>query len=297
MSQEWLCSYYKTHFFETEYQKLPYGIAKNEQKEDEPVSLPEYRSSRFFYRHRSTPPWPHRAGAAHTHNQCELIYFVRGDAEHIVEDRKYLLAKGDLVIVRPQTYHDIFFLSEREYERYNILFDIEALGLSLAAEVCERFEVVSLAASPMTAAIFPKLETYRSRLSPEEFEAAATHLLFELFYDLSLLTPEGERPYSTLHPTLSRALAYIRDNLFTVRDVGEVAAQLHVTESYLFRLFRAELKTTPKRYITDKRLVTAQSLIRLGRRPSEVCFACGFGDYTAFWRAYKRMFGISPSEE
>ena len=95
---------------------------------------------------------------------------------------------------------------------------------------------------------------------------------------------------------LTDALVYIRDNLFTVRDVGEIAAALHVTESYLFRIFRTELSTGPARYVTEKRLLAAQSMIRLGRRPSEVFSECGFQDYTAFFRAYKKFFGTAPSQ-
>ena len=94
---------------------------------------------------------------------------------------------------------------------------------------------------------------------------------------------------------LANALSYIRENLFTVRSVGEVADALRVTETYLFRLFRTELKTTPKKYLTDKRLVAADSLLRLGRRPTEVALECGFSEYTTCFRAYKRMFGTSPT--
>lgn len=257
---------------------------------------PEFRSQSLFFRYKVSDPWPQGAGGSHTHSQFELIYFLHGDAAHIIEERKYPLTRGDLVIVRPQKYHDIVFSSPKEYERYNILFDAEALGLREAFAVSERFEVVSLVSEPTTAAIFPKLEHYREHLAPDEFERAAVHLLYELFCDLSLLSPEGERPYSTLHPMLASALSYIRENLFTVRSVGEVADALRVTESYLFRLFRTELKTTPKKYMTDKRLVAADSLLRLGHRPTEVALECGFSEYTTFFRAYKRMFGIAPSQ-
>lgn len=255
----------------------------------------EYRSPTLFYRYRNAAPWSRSTGGSHTHNLFELIYFLHGDASHIVEERKYPLAKGDLIIVRPQTYHDIVFSSERNYERYNILFDAEALGLSRAFTVSDRFEVVSLSAEPTIASVFPRLEHYRSHLSEAEFGDAATHLLAGLFYDLSLLEPQDERPYAMLHPILAGALSYIRENLFTVKSVGEVAEVLHVTESYLFRLFRIELKTSPKRYITDKRLVAAERLIRLGGRPSEVALSCGFSEYTTFFRAFKGMFGVAPS--
>lgn len=257
----------------------------------------EVREGNFFYRYSCSRPWrTHEGERHHAHNLCELIYILRGDATHIIEGRRYRLSRGDLVLVRPRRYHDIFFEGEREYERYNILFDIEGMGLWRAAEVTERFEVISLADRPMTAAIFPRMEAYRAALPPEEFAEAAKHLLFTLFYDLSLLPSEEGRRHTSAHPMLTEALAYIRENLFTVRDVAEIAAALHVTESYLFRIFRTELNTGPARYVTEKRLLAAQRMMHLGRRPSEVFSECGFQDYTAFFRAYKKFFGTSPSK-
>ena len=252
------------------------------------------RTEHFFYRYSVTTPWQ-RAESSHTHSQFELIYFMRGDAHHVVEDRMYKLSRGDLILVQPGKYHDIRFDSEREYERINILFDHEVLGLDRAVSLAERTEVVSLAARPETAAIFTKMERYHEAFSESEFVAAATHLLHELFCDL-LLEGQEARRYSTLHPMLSEALSYIADNLFTVRNVREIADALHVTESYLFRLFREELNTSPKKYVADKRLLAAQAMLRLGHRPSEVYSECGFADYTSFFRSYKHFFGIAPSK-
>ena len=130
----------------------------------------------------------------------------------------------------------------------------------------------------------------------EAFMEALTHLLHTLFCDLALLPPEEGRRHAPQHPLLSAALSHIRENLFTVQDVKEIADALHTTESYLFRLFRTELGISPKRYITEKRLLAAKSYIRLGRRPTEVFSECGFADYSSFFRAYKKHFGTPPSE-
>ena len=252
------------------------------------------RTEHFFYRYSITTPWKSKA-VAHTHSLHELIYFMRGDASHVIEDRMYKLSRGDLVIVEPGKYHDIRFDGVREYERINILFDADALGLARAARLASHTEVVSLADRPETAGIFTKMARYQAALPEGEFVMAAIHLLHELFLDLSLDEQE-KRGYSKLHPMLSEALAYIADNLFTIGGVQEISEALHVTEGYLFRLFREELNTSPKKYVTDKRLLAAQGMIRLGHRPSEVYAECGFSDYTSFFRSYKKFFGVSPSK-
>ena len=56
------------------------------------------------------------------------------------------------------------------------------------------------------------------------------------------------------------------------------------------------LHVSPKKFITAKRLAMAQREICAGGKPTEVCFRCGFRDYSAFWRAYTAFFGCKPSD-
>ena len=74
-----------------------------------------------------------------------------------------------------------------------------------------------------------------------------------------------------------------------------MAKKCFVTESYLFRLFKNELKQTPLKYITSKRLLLAERLISDKERPTAVYEKCGFTDYTTFYRNYRAFFGHSPS--
>ena len=60
---------------------------------------------------------------------------------------------------------------------------------------------------------------------------------------------------------------------------------------------KSELMKTPKKYITEKRLLYAQNQIKKGRRPTDVSVECGFDDYTTFYRNYCAEFGRPPSAE
>ena len=48
------------------------------------------------------------------------------------------------------------------------------------------------------------------------------------------------------------------------------------------------------RFILKKRLQIARNLLSAGHKPKDVYEACGFGDYTAFYRAFRSEYGISP---
>jgi transcriptional regulator GlxA family with amidase domain len=57
------------------------------------------------------------------------------------------------------------------------------------------------------------------------------------------------------------------------------------------------MRISPKKYITSKRLLAAQQLLRAGERPTTVYLKCGFSTYPAFYKRYVEFFGYAPSDE
>ena len=256
----------------------------------------EFSQNDLYCKHEITYSPPCNAFYMHTHRQYELIYFLSGDASHVIEDRKYKLKTGDLILIRPSKYHFIEINSSLVYERYSILFDEKLIGIDGASVISDDFEVINISSNTIADGIFKKFDFYRSGLSDNAFAEILRLLLKELFYNIGieqskLTVSEAD----VLNPILSKALSYINENIMTLKSISEVASNLFVTESYLFRLFRQELHQTPKKYITDKRMIIAHNMISMGERPTAVCEKCGFGDYTTFYRAYKQFFGCAPS--
>ena len=256
-----------------------------------------FRAEYMSFKHHITEKPPCDAFSMHTHNMYELLYFISGDATHIIEDRKYKLKKGDLILIRPSKYHFIQIDSSVTYERYDILFDEKALGITEASRVSRGIEVVNLTSNAIADALLKKSDYYCANLPPSEFVQVMTLILRELFINLSIKREYVPSDHSLVSPLLSKALKYINDNIFTVTSVSEVASALFVTESYLYRLFKTELKNSPKKYIADKRLLYAQKLILGGKKPTEVYEDCGFNDYTSFYRGYLKFFGHTPSKD
>lgn len=254
-------------------------------------------SKSLFYKHEISKNIPCDAYSMHTHNTYELLYFLSGDATHIIEDRKYKLKKGNLILIRPFRYHFIQIDSPADYERYDILFDQERDGIESVSLIPEEIEVINLSENPIADAILRRTDYYHKKCDKETFFSVIRHLLSELFYNLSISLPETTGVAPTTSRLLSEALRYINHHLCTLSSVEEIARNLFVSESYLFRLFKNELHQTPKKYITDKRLLLAQKMLSAGEKAVAVSEKCGFGDYTAFYRAYTALFGRSPSEE
>ena len=257
-----------------------------------------HRGKDIFYKHQVSKNLSKNAYSMHSHNMYEILYFVSGDATHIIEDRKYKLKRGDLLLIRPSKYHFIQIDSECDYERYDILFNDQTIGLDSLKLLDSLPELINLQEYGMATDIIRKTDFYFSNFSGEDFEKILTSLLNELFYLLSVTpTTEMTDAPKVTSQTISQALAYINDNLTTLESVEEVAKSCFVSESYLFRLFKNELKQTPAKYINTKRLLLAERLINEGNKPTCVYEVCGFSDYTTFYRNYRSFFGHAPSEK
>lgn len=252
----------------------------------------------LFFEHLLSENMQVGSFASHTHNSYELLYVVSGDVTLVVEDRKYKLKKDDLAVVRPRHHHLTHVDSVCEYERYNFLFDPLAIGIDNISRLPEGVDVYNCRHRPIISELIKKTDYYKSHLSGEELVDVVSLLIKELVYNLSIISEEAASEALTVsHTVISRALEIINAEICSKILVSDVAKRLFVTESYLHRLFKRELGTTPAKYIAEKRLYTAQNLISLGEAPTRVYSECGFFDYASFYRSYVRFFGYPPSAE
>ncbi|MEX0273476.1 MAG: helix-turn-helix domain-containing protein [Flavobacteriaceae bacterium] len=80
-------------------------------------------------------------------------------------------------------------------------------------------------------------------------------------------------------------------------SVKELAEKSGRSLSTFNREFKRIFKTTPHRWKMQQRLFHARNLMQLyGKRPIEVYLESGFEDLSHFSRAFKRQFGMPPSD-
>ena len=79
--------------------------------------------------------------------------------------------------------------------------------------------------------------------------------------------------------------------------VSGLSACLYISETYLRRLFHAQLGMSPKRYLIKYRVNQAQIMLKTtSASQTEIAQACGFSDVKYFRAAFKAESGLTVSQ-
>lgn len=94
--------------------------------------------------------------------------------------------------------------------------------------------------------------------------------------------------------TIEKVLDYINSNLDDNLSIDNLSSKFYISKYYLMHKFKKHTGYSLHQYILHKRLIKAGTLVKQGVPPTQVCTECGFGDYSNFVRAFKKMYGSSP---
>ncbi|MFL5676590.1 MAG: helix-turn-helix domain-containing protein [Chloroflexota bacterium] len=97
-------------------------------------------------------------------------------------------------------------------------------------------------------------------------------------------------------PLVERSLGYIHEHYARAFDIDELARQVSVSPSYLFRLFKKKMDLTPMHYRTMVRIDKAKLLLADDQLTVDsVAQRVGFDDPKYFARVFRGVTGTTPS--
>ena len=251
----------------------------------------------FFLHHRLTETPDAQNFTRHAHGEYEILYFLQGTADCVFEHQRHTMQPGEIVLIPSLAYHFVALSGSTAYER--VVLDFSECGVpeDLLKKLFEQPRVYSTESLTEIKNVFERMDSYAHQFSGDTAVALARCLTAELLYLLDTIPLMPTQKFTKFSHTMEDVLRYIDEHLATINGLDELCSHLYVSRAYLHRVFIDSLGISPMRYITSKRLWLAQNRLQLGEKPTQVCISCGFHDYSAFYRAYKSFFGISPGEE
>jgi transcriptional regulator GlxA family with amidase domain len=109
---------------------------------------------------------------------------------------------------------------------------------------------------------------------------------------------ETHARYGIDSPKLAEIIRLMEGAVEHPLDINQLASRMRVSRRQVERLFREQLGESPKTFYLKLRLGRARTLLCQTVDPIlGIALDCGFGSTSHLYHAYKRVFGIAPTDE
>lgn len=230
----------------------------------------------------------------HFHTDYELLYFIHGQAEFVIEQERYSLRPHDLLVIKPGEYHNlVVHSSEERYERIVLRFNHADIPDKLDKKLMALSPVYDITGTRLSQALL-RMDGHSHEVPEEYLTLLFKGLLIEiLVYLCSHENSAQKAEYINEH--YAQVIEYIDNHLTRINSLDDICAGLHMSRSTVSRLVHAQIHVPVMSYVRTKKCMLAHSLLTSGMQPTLVSEACGFRDYSSFFRAYKKVFQKTPS--
>lgn len=225
-----------------------------------------------------------------------LEFVAEGTGELVLDGRIHPLHPGVAFVYGPGISHRIINSSGRSMTKYFISFSGQEAGRLLArCGLPPGCAVRSLKLGQILLLVDQLIVDGTERLenSTELCTLYLRAILLRLSGEVLLAPSEGADQMSQFHQWRE----FIDSNFKELRDLGDIAAGLHVRPEQLCRVFHRYGQAGPFRYLTRRKMNhAAELLVATGRQIKEVAGEMGYPDPYHFSRLFKTHFGYSPRE-
>ena len=247
--------------------------------------------------HFIPPDWNSPYWEPHWHECMEITLVQRGVVSSTVDEKKYTVSAGQVLIVPPTAIHGGSILTDDTLYRTIKVELSEFLNSTRATSKCisvfmERkidFPIVT-DNSEIVALINDMIEANQKN---QQFSiVAAFYKFLSVIYANSASTKNTNETKGFID-----VFQYIRENLCSPLSTKDICKKFNYNETYFCRKFKNQTGLTVTRYILLNRLENVCRLIGSESKPiGDICVECGFSDFSYFCAAFKKVYGTSPTK-
>lgn len=248
----------------------------------------------------------------HYHEFDKIILLLGGKVTYTVEGVTYFLRPWDLLLVPRDQIHRVTIDPSEPYER--IVLWVGRSWMERRSDptqnLGECFDLVRKRGFHLLRTDGEQRLNYMRRAAELEEALRSNDFGHERMADtccqqflicaardlLRDQTAEREKDSYSTDPKIEEILRYIAGHLAEDLTVEALAERFYLSRYYLMHRFKAVTGYTVHQYTSQKRLLLAGELLRDGIPVMKAAEQAGFGDYSAFLRAFRSTFHASPRE-
>ncbi len=246
----------------------------------------------------------------HIHDSYELYYFLQGDVTYYIEGQGYKIEAKDLLIINNNELHRPVFNSNIAYERIIIHFipwyfsryNTDKFNLLSCFEERELGQSNKI---PKDSVIKYKLDKHYLKIidyinsNKKEANIMIETLFVQLLVKINRIFQHHEniQTQSTDYDEkVLKIINFINNNLDKKISLNLLEKNFYLNKYYLSHLFKENTGFSVQQYINYKKIIKAKELLSQNLSCSDVCNKLSFGDYSNFYKAFKKNVGFSPQK-
>ncbi|ADL34438.1 transcriptional regulator AraC family [Butyrivibrio proteoclasticus B316] len=220
-----------------------------------------------------------------------LIILIESGTMEILLDGKYLPAgKGDVILLNCYKPH-----------AYRTSTGCKTLWLHFDGKMAGSYydNLTQDNTNILTIKNFNAVHTLLGRLfrSFEEHSAKSEAQMSIMIGNILLELMSGKASVEPVQSGINKVTEYLTDNFSRDISLNEMAELAGFSPYYFLRRFKKETGLTPHQFLISARMSAAKyNLSNTGMTVSEIAYACGFEDESAFCYSFRKREGITPKE-
>lgn len=247
----------------------------------------------------------------HFHDFHKILLLMKGNVSYCVEGRTYDLQADDIIFVPAGEVHRPVLHDTAIYERIIIYISKDYLNTyrtdnydlaQCLIEAHQKQSHVLRVPAFGTTKLGQIVRELEQSLDSNEYANELYHnlLFLEFMIQLNRVAIHDGIEYlsnSSSNKKMIDVIDYLNEHLTDDLSIDFLAETFYLSRYHLMHAFKEETGYTIGNYLSTKRLLLARDRIRQGEPITNVCYECGFRNYSTFSRAYKKNFGCSPREQ
>ncbi len=246
----------------------------------------------------------------HTHDYYEFYFFLEGGVSLQIKQEIYPLHFGDIMLIPPGTAHRLV-IHDRSIRYRRFVFWISLAYCESLHAISEDYTYLMRKASEEKVYVFPndrisfntiqnKILRLLEEIHEEHFgqKAQIPLCVNDLILHLNRTVYEQESPGNRISDgsLYEKLTAYIEEHIDEELSLDALADIFYVSKYHIAHIFKDNLGISIHQYIMKKRLSLCKEALLGSDSITQVYSSFGFGDYSSFYRAFKKEYGVSPND-
>lgn len=240
----------------------------------------------------------------HWHSHLEILFILKGYMTIFINDRKYILKKGDMAVIGSRDLHSTRTISKVNYILLQIPYDYLTRALSHASLIQFQTYFPAVEDSPggrqLCGCLYQLLSAYEKQEDgyPLFFSSVVYQFLYLLYRSYSRkITREALEKENRNLEKIEEIIQYVKLNYRNDISLKDAARRLNISPEYFCRLFRKHTGQTFLEYVNTIRLGHFyHDLTQTGYSIGELMERNGITNYKVFMRMFKAAYKTTPGK-